>query len=73
MEYQEEFSEEGYYEEPDRRSEVIASCLNAISAIEHYDIFADERAIKRVKNMSLKLIDYYISEMYYEHFEEYEE
>jgi len=70
----EETFDETYYEEPDRRSEVIASCLNAISATECYDARIESREtsdqIDQIRRMSLKLIHYYITEMYSEHFED---
>ena len=69
-----EVEEEGYYEEPDRRSEIIASCYNAIAGTEYYDTGMESKVnlerIKRVKRMSLRIIDYYISEIYAEHFDE---
>lgn len=70
----EEVWEGAEYEEPDRRSEIIASCLNAISAAEYYDSglesAGDIKRIKDIRKMSLKLIHYYITEMYNEHFED---
>ena len=70
----EEAFDETYYEEPDRRSEVIASCLNAISATECYDARMESREtsdqIDQIRRMSIKLIHYYITEMYGEHFED---
>jgi hypothetical protein len=69
-----EVFEESYYEEPDRRSEVIASCLNAISATECYDTIMEDKEtsnqINQIRKMSLKLIHYYITEIYNEHFED---
>lgn len=66
--------EEELYEEPDRRSEIIASCYNAIAGTEYYDTGMESKVnlerIKRVKRMSLRIIDYYISEIYAEHFDE---
>ena len=72
----EEVFEEIEYEEPDKRSEVIASCLNAISATECYDAKMEgsevSYQIDQIRRMSLKLIHYYITEMYNEHFEDEE-
>jgi hypothetical protein len=69
-----EVEEEGYYEEPDRRTELIASCYNSIAATEYYDTGMESKVnlerIKRIKRMSLRLIHYYISEIYAEHFDE---
>lgn len=72
----EEVWEGAEYEEPDRRSEIIASCLNAISATEFYDTGLENPKdivkIKDIRKMSLTLIHYYITEMYNEHFEDEE-
>ena len=61
----EETFEESYYEEPDRRSEVIASCFNAISSTECYDTIMEDKEtsnqINQIRKMSLKLIYYYIT------------
>lgn len=69
-----EVEEEVEYEEPDRRTELIASCYNSIAATEYYDTGMESKVnlerIKRIKRMSLRLIDYYISEIYAEHFDE---
>lgn len=70
----EDIFEDGFFEEPDRRSEVIASCLNAISATECYDARMENKEtsnqIDEIRRMSIKLIHYYITEMYGEHFED---
>lgn len=69
--------EEEIYEEPDRRTELIAACFNSIGATEYFDTGMESKVnlarIKRIKRMSLRLIDYYISEIYGEHFEDEED
>ena len=76
VESAEELTEEEYYEEADSRPEIIASCYNAISATEVYDTGMESGVnvarIKRIRRMSLRLIDHYISELYAEHFDEEE-
>jgi hypothetical protein len=72
-----EMEEELDYEEPDRRTELIAACFNSIGATEYFDTGMESKVnlarIKRIKRMSLRLIDYYISEIYGEHFEDEED
>jgi len=72
-----EMEEEVEYEEPDRRTELISAAYNSIAATEFFDLGMESKVnmarIKRIKRMSLRLIDYYISEIYGEHFEQDEE
>ena len=72
-----EMEEELDYEEPDRRTELIAACFNSIAATEYFDYGMESKSnmarIKRIKRMSLRLIDYYITEIYGEHFDDEED
>ena len=72
-----EMEEELEYEEPDRRTELISAAYNSIAATEFFDLGMESKVnmarIKRIKRMSLRLIDYYITEIYGEHFEADEE
>ena len=72
-----EMEEELEYEESDRRTELISAAYNSIAATEFFDTGMESKVnmarIKRIKRMSLRLIDYYISEIYGEHFEDEED
>lgn len=72
----EDTPEEVEYEEADSRSEIISSCYSAITALESVDTGMNKSWAamkKRTIRRCITLLDYYISEMYYEAFEADEE
>lgn len=64
--------EDVYYEDADTRGEILLQCYNAIAAIEQIDCYINEQVKKkeRVKKKCLDIIDYYISEIHAEIFDE---
>lgn len=64
--------EEVFYEDFDTRGEVIAQCYNAISAIDLIDTYDRKMQQKKdaIRRKALDVIDYYVSEIHAEIFDE---
>jgi len=64
--------EEIYYEEADTRGQILLHCYNAIAATEMIDSYLKEELDKKenIRRKSLDVIDYYISEIHAEIFDE---
>jgi hypothetical protein len=73
MDTTEEFEIE--YEEADTRSEVITQCYNAIAAVEMLDPItkSGQERKRRILNKSLRVIDFYITQIHDEVFEDQED
>lgn len=73
----EEQEQEIIYEEPTRTSEYIASAFNALNSVTDMDTAlmtnSDKERVKRIKRKSLRIIDYCLSCLYDELFDEDEE
>ncbi len=66
---------EGIYEDYDTRGEIILQCYNALASVEMLDPYDKEgqKQKKRIQKNALKVIDYYISEIAAEIFDEEKE
>ncbi len=67
--------EEVFYEEYDTRAEIISQCYSALTAIEYVDPYdkKGQEQKNRIKRKALEVIDYYISEIHAEIFDENED
>jgi len=63
------------YEYADTRAEVITQCYNAIAAVEMLDPItkSGQERKKRILNKSLRVIDFYVSQIHDEVFEDQED
>ena len=68
----EEEENEVYYEHFDTRAEIISQCHYALSAVEYVDPYdkQGQEQKNRIKQKALEVLDYYISEIHSEIFEE---
>jgi hypothetical protein len=64
--------EEIYYEEADTRGQILLHCYNAIAATDMLDCYVKKDIAKKegVRRKALEVIDYYISEIHAEIFDE---
>jgi hypothetical protein len=64
--------EEVFYEDYDTRAEIISQCYSALTAIEYVDPYdkKGQEQKNRIKRKALEVIDYYISEIHAEIFDE---
>jgi hypothetical protein len=69
---EEEEAEELFYEDYDTRAEVINQCHSALTAIEYVDPYdkKGQEQKNRIKRKALDVLDYYISEIHAEIFDE---
>jgi hypothetical protein len=69
---EEEAEAEVYYEDYDTRAEVINQCHSALTAIEYVDPYdkKGQEQKNRIKRKALDVLDYYISEIHAEIFDE---
>ena len=69
---EEENVEELYYEEADTRGQILLHCYNAIAATEMIDSYVKIEIAKKenIRRKALDVIDYYISEIHAEIFDE---
>ena len=60
------------YEQSDTRYEVVSICNQALNAVEGFDSYfeADIIKVKEIKRKALRLIDFHISMLYDETFED---
>ena len=60
------------YEQSDTRYEVVSICNQALNAVEGFDSYfeADIVKVKEIKRKALRLIDFHISMLYDETFED---
>jgi len=67
--------EEVFYEDYDTRAEIISQCYSALTAIEYVDPYdkKGQEQKNRIKRKALEVIDYYISEIHAEIFDEDED
>jgi hypothetical protein len=67
--------EEVFYEDYDTRAEIISQCYSALTAIEYVDPYdkKGQEQKNRIKRKALEVIDYYISEIHAEIFDENED
>jgi hypothetical protein len=67
-----EEAEELYYEDYDTRAEIITQCNYALSAVEYVDPYdkKGQEQKNRIKSKALDVLDYYISEIHAEIFDE---
>ena len=67
--------EEVFYEDYDTRSEIIIQCYNSLMAIDLIDTYDRKMQQKkdRTRRKALEVIDYYISEIHAEIFDEQNE
>jgi hypothetical protein len=67
-----EAEEEVFYEDCDTRAEVILQCYNSLMAIDLIDTYDRKMQQKkdRTRRKALEVIDYYISEIHAEIFDE---
>jgi len=63
---------EVYYEDYDTRAEVINQCYSALTALEYLDPYdkKGQEQKNRIKRKALDVLDYYISEIHAEIFDE---
>ena len=64
--------QEVFYEDYDTRAEIINQCYYALTAIEYVDPYdkKGQEQKNRIKRKALEVIDYYISEIHAEIFDE---
>jgi len=64
--------EEVFYEDYDTRAEIISQCYSALTAIEYVDPYdkKGQEQKNRIKQRVLDVLDYYISEIHAEIFDE---
>jgi hypothetical protein len=64
--------EEIYYEEADTRGQILLHCYNAIAATDMLDVYVKKEVAKKenIRRKALDVIDYYISEIHAEIFDE---
>jgi hypothetical protein len=64
--------EEVFYEDYDTRAEIISQCYSALTAIEYVDPYdkKGQEQKNRIKRKALDVLDYYISEIHAEIFDE---
>ena len=67
--------QEVFYEDYDTRAEIISQCYSALTAIEYVDPYdkKGQEQKNRIKRKALEVIDYYISEIHAEIFDENED
>ena len=67
--------QEVFYEDYDTRAEIISQCYYALTAIEYVDPYdkKGQEQKNRIKRKALEVIDYYISEIHAEIFDENED
>jgi hypothetical protein len=67
--------EEVFYEDYDTRAEIISQCYSALTAIEYVDPYdkKGQEQKNRIKRKALDVLDYYISEIHAEIFDENED
>ena len=60
------------YEQSDTRYEVVSICNQALNAVDGFDSYfeADKIRVNEIKRKALRLIEYHISMVYDEHFED---
>ncbi len=67
-------TEEFEYEEGETRAEIIATCHYALSCTDLFDVVMlddeDKKRIENIKRMSLILIEGFLSEIYYENYDD---
>lgn len=67
-------SDEFVYEEAESRSEIIATCHYALACADFFDSAMlddeDKKRVENIKRMSLILVEGYLSEIYYESYED---
>jgi hypothetical protein len=66
--------EEIDFEEGETRSEIIATCHYALACADFFDSAMldeeDKKRVENIKRMSLILVEGYLSEIYYESYED---
>lgn len=72
MDGNEENIEEIFYEEADTRGQILLHCYNAIAATDMLDSYVKKDIAKKenIRRKALEVIDYYISEIHAEIFDE---
>lgn len=67
-------SDEFVYEESESRSEIISTCHYALACTDFFDVAMldeeDKKRVENIKRMSLILVEGYLSEIYYESYED---